>query len=134
MTTSDPVGTAVASIGAGATSGAAVMTAGVFVLRIAQAGDPAAVAASAGATVIGVSLFLGIVAAVASAWWRTRVIDDRWRRGVAAAVSVFGAALLALIATPADLVAGRLGLGLYLTVLLAAAVLTHLAAMRAAAR
>jgi hypothetical protein len=77
-------------------------------------------------------MFVGIVAAVATGWLRTRSIDDLWRRGVTAGVAVFGAAILAVFATLADLVGGTVGLACYLLLLCVAAARTHRTAGRAA--
>ena len=133
MPTSDPVGTALWSIGAGATTGAAAMTAGVLVVRLLQARDPAP-SVDVSALILTTSVFVGLVAAVATGWLRTRVVPDPWRRGVTAAVAVFGAALVGVVATAADTIAGWQGLAAYLTLLFAAAVFTHRQAARAAQR
>ena len=132
MPTTDPVGTAVGSIGAGATSGAVLMTGGVFVLRLMQAGDPASVSPDVGGAILSVAVSTGLLAAVAVAWLRSRSIDDVWRRGVTAAVAVFGTVILSVLAAPVDSVAGTAGLGAYLAVLLIATFATHRAARRAA--
>jgi hypothetical protein len=131
--TSDPVGTALWSIGAGATTGATVMTVGVLVVRLLQVRDPA-LSVDVSAQVLTTSVFVGLVAAVATAGLRTRAVPDPWRRGVTAAVAVFGAALVAVVATAADTIAGWQGLAAYLVLLFAAAVFTHRQAARAAQR
>ena len=131
MTTSDPVGTAVTSIGAGASTGAAVMTTGVLLLRVLQAGNPELPVQQGGA-IIGASVLLGVLAAVATGWFRTRTIPDYWRRGVASVISVFGAAVLSVFATAADMIGRRVGIALYLALLMVAAWATHRAAARAA--
>ncbi|MBE0592407.1 MAG: hypothetical protein IH616_08410 [Gemmatimonadales bacterium] len=132
MTTSDPVGTAVASIGAGATSGAVLMTAGVFLLRLLQSGDPSSVSPDFGGAILSTAVSTGLLVAVAVAWLRSRRIDDVWRRGVTAAVAVFGTVILSVLAAPIDSVAGTRGLGAYLAVLVGAAIASHRAAGRAA--
>ncbi len=132
MPTTDPVGTAVGSIGAGATSGAVLMTAGVFVLRLLQSGDPASVTPDVGGAILSTAVSTGLLTAVAVAWLRSRRIDDTWRRGVTAAVSVFGTVILSVLAAPIDTVAGVAGLGTYLVALLIGAVASHRAAGRAA--
>lgn len=134
MTTSDPVGTAVASIGAGATTGAVVVTVGVLLLRTLQSSSEPEAVRETGDLVLGITVFAGFVAAAASGWLRTRAIDDLWRRGVTATLSVFGTTLLGLLAAPADTIGGRPGLAAYLLLLLVAAFLTHGAARRAASR
>ncbi len=131
MTTSDPVGTALSSIGAGASTGAAVLTAGVLLLRVLQAGNPDMPVQQGGA-ILGTSAILGVVAAAATGWARTRTIPDLWRRGVTSVIAVFGAAILAVFATAADMVGRRVGLGLYLAVLIVAALATHRAAAHTA--
>lgn len=131
MPNSDPVGTALSSIGAGASTGAAVMTSGVLLIRVLQTTD-SALPAEQNAAIISASMFLGIFAAVATGWLRTRTIADQWRRGVTAAVSVFGAAILAVFATAADTIGGSVGLACYLVLLIAVAWATHRAAARAA--
>ncbi len=131
MATRDPVGTALASIGAGATTGAVVLTGGVLVLRSLQAGAGATVAASLGFAVLIAAVLLGMATAVTAGWVRSRPIDDVYRRGVVAALSVFGAALLALVAAPLDMAAGRPGLAGYLGALVLAAIVAHRAARRA---
>ena len=73
-----------------------------------------------------------LLVAVAVAWLRSRSIDDVWRRGVTAAVAVFGTVILSVLAAPVDSVAGTAGLGAYLAVLLIATFTTHRAARRAA--
>ncbi len=133
MPTTDPVGTALAAIGAGATTGAAIVTGGALALRLLQGGGAASLSTEIGALLLGGSAFVGMIVAVAVGWRHTRAIDDVWRRAVTGAVSAFGAVLLALGATIADMVAGPLGMIAYLVGLLAAAVATHRAARRAAA-
>jgi len=128
---SDPVGTALSSIGAGASTGAAVMTSGVLLVRFFQTTD-SAFSAEQNAAIISASMLLGILAAVVTGWLRTRAIADQWRRGVTAAVSVFGAAILAVFATAADMIGGYVGMACYLVLLIAVAWLTHRAAARSA--
>ncbi len=128
MSTQDPVGLALAGIGAGTTTGASVMTAGVFAVRFMQASGNAS--AEVGGSIISATLFAGIVAAVLSAWIVTAPIADIWRRGVTAGISVLGAALLAIGATVADQLTGVIGVGTYGAVLVVAAAVTHRAARR----
>ncbi len=129
----DPIGTALASIGAGAATGAAMMTAGVVVLRTVQRADASALSVDTGFLILSVAVVGGVVAAVASGWLLSRTIHDVWRRGVIAALSVFGASLLTLVAAPADMLAGRLGLVAYLVVLLVGAIGARAVARRAGA-
>lgn len=134
MPTSDPVGTALASIGVGAAAGAAVITGGALTLRLLQAGTVSTVSDETGPLLLGGSALAGLVTAVATGWLHTRAIDDVWRRAVTGAVSAFGAVLLALGTTVTDLVAGPGGMALYLAALLATAVAAHRAVGRAASR
>lgn len=85
-----------------------------------------------GFLIISLALLLGIVAAVATGWLLTRPLDDPWRRGVTAALSVFGTALLSVVTMPIHSVAGSVGLVVYLALLLVAATVTHRAAHRVA--
>lgn len=107
------------------------MTAGVVLVRTAQARSGSGLAVDAGFLLLSAGVVLGLVAAATAGWFLARPIHDHWRRAVVAALSVFGACLLALIAAPADIVAGRTGLTVYLAVLLAVALLTATAARRA---
>ncbi len=117
-----------AGIGAGSTTGASVMTAGVFALRFMQA--TGSTSTDVGGSVLTATLFGGIVAAVVSGWIATAPIADGWRRGVTAGISVLGAALLAIGATVADQLTGMIGVGAYGVVLVVAAVVTHRAVRR----
>lgn len=128
--TSDPVGTALASIAAGATTGAAVITAGAFVLRLLQRRSAQPLDQDVGFAVMTASTLGGLAAAVASGWLRSRPIEEPWRRGVVATLSVFGAVLLGLIAAPADMLAGPPGLGAYLALLIVGLLVFHRAAAR----
>lgn len=120
-----------ASIVAGAATGAAAMTAGVLILRAVQSGGAHELPRDAGFVILGVSLFTGIVIAVASGWLRAKPIGEPYRRGVIGALSVFGAFLLALLATAADMVGGVAGLTVYLAALVAGLTYAHGAAARA---
>ena len=127
----DPVVLAVASLGTGATTGASVITAGTIALRsLPMPGQ----STGAGAVVIWITLLAGVAAAAASGWLLTKALGDLWRRGVIGALSVFGSALLAALAMPADMLGGRAGLAIYLTVLVAAVWYTRGVARRAATR
>ncbi len=133
MATADPVGTAIASIGAGAAVGTACTTSGVLAVRLLQAGDPAALPTDVGGMILSIAVSVGLFAAVLTGWIASRAIDDTWRRGVTAALAVFGTVLLSVLATPVDLVAGPMGLAVYLVILIALAVRFLRAARRAAA-
>jgi hypothetical protein len=87
-----------------------------------------------GFTVITVALLVGVGTAVIVGFTLTRSLDVIWRRGVIGGLGVFGAALLAGLAAPADRIAGRLGMSVYLVVLIVVAILFCRAAIRAAAR
>jgi len=131
VATSDPVGTALASIAAGAASGAVVLTAGVFTLRLLQAGDPSAVSPDLGGLILSAAVSAGLLAAALVTWFRSRAVGDVRRRGVAAVVAVFGMVILAALAPLADTVGGIAGLGSYLAALAVAALAAHRAARRA---
>jgi hypothetical protein len=132
MATNDPVGLALASLGAGITAGAAVITTGMIVLRTVQVGAAAAEPSETHFTVLTITTFTGIVVAVAVGWVLSRALDDLWRRGVIGALSVFGMALVAGVAAPADMLAGRAGLAGYLAILLVGLRYTSARARRAA--
>ncbi len=121
MRTDDPVGTALAGIGAGATSGAACMTAGVFLLRLVQRGDPESLSRDTSGLFLSATVTIGLLVAIFVGWSLTRSIADGWRRGVAAGMAVFGTVLLTVVAAPMDAAAGVIGLGAYLVVLAIAA-------------
>lgn len=133
MATADPVGTAIASIGAGAAVGTASTTGGVLVVRLLQGGDPAALPSDVGGMILSIAVSVGLFAAVLTGWMASRAIDDTWRRGVTAALAVFGTVLLSVLATPVDLVAGPIGLAVYLVIVSVLAVRFLRAARRAAA-
>jgi hypothetical protein len=116
----DPVVRAIGGLATGATDGAAVIVAGVLLLRTLQGGRVAETQ-DAGFVVLAVTLFAGVATAILSAWLLSRGITVLWRRAVTAALAVCGALLLSLVAVPADLLAGRAGLAGYLIVLVAAA-------------
>jgi hypothetical protein len=132
--TTDPVGTALASIAASSTTGAAAITLGALIVRHLQAPGPDALPPETGGTVVLVSAFVGIVAAAGTGWVLTGAIDDRWRRGVTAAVSVFGAVLASTVALPIDTLLGRNGLFGYFALLVLAAVYAHAVAHRNATK
>jgi hypothetical protein len=131
--TDDPIGTAIRGVVAGAATGAATLTIGVFLIRSLQGSD-AALAPERGAAVLGASILLALAAAAASAWLHTRYIADMWRRGVAAALGAIGAVLAGIPAMVADIVAGRTGVGAYAVMLVAAAIWAHREAARTAGR
>jgi hypothetical protein len=99
----------------GATAGGATMTAGAIVLRSLEP------ARDAGFAVLTAGIMSGVAVAGTLAAALTRGVEDAWRRGAAAIVAAFGACLLALVAAPADLLAGRAGLASYGVLLLGVA-------------
>jgi hypothetical protein len=127
----DPVVRAIGGLATGAADGAAVIVAGLLVLRTLQHGRVAETQAT-GFTVLAATLFAGVAAAILSAWLLSRGITVLWRRAVTAALAVCGAILLSLVAVPADVLAGRAGLGVYLVLLVAGAAYALAQARRAA--
>ena len=134
MATTDPVGTALASIAAGSTTGAAAIALGALFVRHGQQQGASTPDPATGATVLLGGVFLGVVLAAGTGWALTRAIDDVWRRGVTAAISVFGAVLLSLLALPADMAAGRVGILMYVVALVVASFVAHHTARRNAAQ
>jgi hypothetical protein len=137
VATRDPVGVALASIAAGACTGAATITLAVLALRTLIPGGAVTDSAGgpppeAGALLQGAG-FLGIAIAAGCGWLLCRPLADPFQRGVAAAVAVFGALLLAVLAVPADAVGRATGLAVYLLVLVAAGSYAATRARRAAA-
>lgn len=133
MSTRDPIGVALASVGAGATSGGSVVTVGLLAFRSLQRGGAGTADADAQFLALSVSLMVGIGVAASLTVALTRPITDLWQRGVATTIAAFFAAILAAGTAPADLIGGRLGLVTYLALLLAAARYTTRRARRAAA-
>lgn len=118
----DPIGVALSSIGAGATGGAAVITVGLIAARTLQGATRHVEEGQvqAGFEVLWASVILGLIASVATAWILSRPIGDTWRRGVISALAAFGTSMLAFLAAPADLAAGRTGLSFFLLAALGA--------------
>jgi hypothetical protein len=110
----DRIGIALGALAAGAAGGAAVTLAGLAIFRAALADSRDS---------LPLILFAGIVSAAMLGWSLSRTIPDAWRRGVTAVLAVFGAMMLAGLAAPADMVAGRAGLMGYAGVLVLLAVL-----------
>lgn len=115
----DPVGLALGSIGAGATTGAAVVTAGTVALRMLPGGGSGDVAFG----VLTAGALLGIAAAAACTFAAIGTITDLWRRAVAGAIAAFLAILLGAISAPADRLAGRVGLAIYFFLLIGLAII-----------
>ena len=74
--TRDPVGLALASLGAGSSTGAAVVTAGMLVFTTRLAARNPYDFRDEGFLFISLALLLGIVAAVATGWTLTKRLDD----------------------------------------------------------
>jgi len=110
----DRIGIALGALAAGAAAGGAVILLGLAMFRAALA---------AGRDSLPLVLFAGIVSAATLGWSLSRAIPDAWRRGVTAALAVAGALMLAGLAAPADMLAGRSGLMGYAGVLVVLAVL-----------
>lgn len=118
-------------MGLGATLCAAVVSAGLIVLRTVQSGSPSGSDLQfmmlAGATL------LGVATAIASATTAIGDALDLWRRSVTGALAAFGGLLLAgVLSTIADMLAGRIGLAILLLIFGLAA--RHLFMMVRAAR
>jgi hypothetical protein len=132
VSTQDPIVVALGSIAAGSAASAAVITAGLIILRTVQRGGPDGGGPEIQLALLGTMLFTGLAVGIAAAWTLSRPIADLWRRGVTSALSVFGATVLAAVAAPADLLAGRVGLAAYLILLVFAALYTSRATRKAA--
>jgi hypothetical protein len=131
--TTDPVGTALASIAAGATTGAAAIALGTLMVRMTQQAG-ASDAPETAAAVLSASLIIGITLAAGTGWMLTAAVEDLWRRGVTAAVSVLGASLLAVVTLPLDALVGQPALLVYASLLAVGAVIATRAARRNAAK
>ncbi len=107
----DLVGVALGSITAGAATAAGLLALALAVLRDRLG------------TVLPGLVFGAILVAVGLAWTLAGAIADTWRRAVTAALAVFGALMLAALTAPADMAAGRAGIGGYAVVLLGVAAL-----------
>jgi len=118
----DPIGLTLTAIGAGAASGAFVITLGVVALRLVQSGAGQTEANPTDFTLLSAAVMAGPVVAVTMTLVATRAIGDLWRRGVASAIAVFSAFLLSALTAPLDMVAGRAGVILFAITLLGATV------------
>ncbi len=107
---------------AGATAGASVMTAGLFVLRVVQGSGGQGAAPVGEFTVLSVAVIAGIATSASTGFMSSRPIGDLWRRGVIGAIGTFGAIVLAAATAPVDFAIGPIGLGLYLALLIFGAV------------
>lgn len=124
---------ALASLGAGAAVGAAVVTAALIILRTVQRQASGGGDSALHATIIGAGLFAGIVTAVGAAWILSPTLDP-WRRSVTSALAVFAGTILATGAAPADWAGGRIGLAVYAMLLLSGAAYWGVRARKAAPR
>ena len=113
----DPVVLALGSAVAGAAFGGAATTAGIILFRLLQT-DAGRMSGNAGFLMITAALLAGIGCAFAIARLLARRVPDSWRRGAVAIIAIFGTCLFAGAAAPADAVAGRTGLSIYLSLLL----------------
>jgi hypothetical protein len=93
----DLVGVALGALAAGAGAGAAAVAVAIVLLRPILA------------DLLPLLVFAGMVAVSVVAWWLARPVTDWWRRGVTAALSVFGALMLTALTAPADMIAGQTG-------------------------
>jgi hypothetical protein len=103
----------------------------ILLRSLPQNADPAQ-ATDLSFLVITASLLSGTGAAAAAGWLLTTPIADLWRRAVVGALSVFGTILLAALTIPADMLAGRPALFIYLAALSTSAVYACRLALRAA--
>jgi hypothetical protein len=118
----DPIGVALGALAAGATGGSGVVGLGLLLFR------------NRLASLLPILLFAGVVVAATIAWALARPITDWWRRGVTAALAVFGAMMLAALTAPADMFAQRVGLAALTVVLAVASGLATRYALRSRAR
>jgi len=103
----DPIGVTLGSLGAGAGTGAAVMSAGTFALRTTQSAGGGGDAAFG---VLAATVMLGLAATILTTLHVNRPVDDLWRRATTAAIAVFGMVLLTLVTAPLDAFLGRAAL------------------------
>lgn len=126
----DPIGLALTAIGAGATAGAFVITAGVSILRLVQPETPPADGDPVTTSLLTASVLLGPVVGAATTMIVTRRIPDVWRRSVAAAIAVFCTFLLSGLSAPMDMIIGAFGPAIFALVLLFAAIVLTQRAIR----
>ena len=106
----DKIGIALGAVGAGASFGGAVVVAGLLIFRTWQA---TGAALPENIPLLSGPLFSGIVASVAIAWFVSKPIVDVWQRSICCGLGLFGSAMLAALAAPADALGGRWGLIAY---------------------
>jgi peptidoglycan biosynthesis protein MviN/MurJ (putative lipid II flippase) len=131
MPARDPVVRALGGFATGAAAGGMLITIGLIALRTIQR-EGIVETRKTGLSVLSATVLLGIAAAAGAGWRLSHGIEETWRRALTATLAVFGALLLALVAAPADLIAGRAGLMVYLALLLAGGVWAFTHARRAA--
>jgi len=107
----DLIGVALGSLVAGATAGAATVAVGLAALRDRLE------------NLLPLLLFVGIAVAAAGAWTRAAAIVDWWRRGLTAALAVFGAMMLTALTAPVDMLGGRAALAVFALALVVTSVL-----------
>ncbi|HEY2824235.1 MAG TPA: hypothetical protein VGI83_01695 [Gemmatimonadales bacterium] len=106
----DGIGIALGAVGAGASFGGAVVAAGLLIFRTWQASGAAI---PPRLPLLSGPLLTGIALSVTLTWRLTRLIPDVWQRGITAGLALFGSAMLAALAAPADTLGGRPGIALY---------------------
>ncbi len=118
MDGNDPIGVAIGSIGAGATAGASVITAGLIAFRF-LAGDGADLNQDAQFSIITIGLVGGLITAITTTFTLTSSITDLWRRAAISGTTVFATVFLAALSAPIDMAVGTAGLTVYLVLLVA---------------
>ena len=106
----DRISVALAAIGAGASFGGAVVVLGLLVYRTWQATGSAL---PENIPLLSGPLYCGIVGGVTIAWIVSKPVADIWQRSICCGLGLFGSAMLAALAAPADALAGRAGLLVY---------------------
>jgi hypothetical protein len=97
-------------VGAGASFGGAVVVVGLLVFRSWQA---TGAALPDNVPLLSGPLLTGIVAGITTTWLLSRPIVDVWQRAICCGLALFGSAMLAALAAPADALGGRWGLVAY---------------------
>lgn len=111
---------ALASIGAGASAGAAAVVAGLIALRsLPQPTGPEP--DDTRFFILAAATLVGLAISAATAWGLASPITDTWRRGVTTAVAAMLGFMLAAAAAAFDMVGGRTGLIVYMVVMVALA-------------
>ncbi len=110
---------AIGSIGAGATAGASVITAGLIAFRF-LAGGGAELNQDAQFSIITIGLVGGLITAITTTFTLTSSITELWRRAAISATTVFATVFLAALSAPIDMATGTSGLTVYLVLLVAA--------------